>query len=59
VSLSSREATVCRAFLQGMTTDSVARTLGVKQSTVETYARRAFAKLGVASRRELLALVYA
>ncbi|WP_199540471.1 helix-turn-helix transcriptional regulator [Paraburkholderia kururiensis] len=59
VNLSSREATVCRAFLQGMTTDSVARALGVKQSTVETYARRAFAKLGVASRRELLALVYA
>jgi LuxR family transcriptional regulator, activator of tox operons len=58
VDLSSREAAVCSAFVQGMTADAAARALGVKPSTVETYAKRAFAKLGVNSRRELLSLVH-
>ncbi|WP_120296911.1 helix-turn-helix transcriptional regulator [Paraburkholderia sp. BL23I1N1] len=53
--LTSREATVCSAFIQGMTTQAVAVSMGVKPSTVETYAKRAFAKLEIASRRQLLA----
>lgn len=58
VELSAREAAVCSAFVQGMTAEAAARALGVKPSTVETYAKRAFAKLGVGSRRELLSLVH-
>ncbi|KAE8760596.1 hypothetical protein FSO04_07395 [Paraburkholderia madseniana] len=37
-----------------MTTLSIAEAMGVKESTVETYAKRAFAKLGLSSRRGLL-----
>jgi DNA-binding CsgD family transcriptional regulator len=56
--LSSREASVCSSFVKGMTTLSIAEAMGVKESTVETYAKRAFAKLGVSSRRGLLSLVH-
>jgi LuxR family transcriptional regulator, activator of tox operons len=56
--LSSREASVCSAFVKGMTTLSIAESMGVKESTVETYAKRAFAKLGVRSRRGLLSAVH-
>ena len=56
--LSSRETSVCSAFVKGMTSVSIAQAMGVKESTVETYAKRAFAKLGVSSRRELLSLVH-
>ncbi|MFM0648057.1 LuxR C-terminal-related transcriptional regulator [Paraburkholderia bryophila] len=56
--LSSREASVCSAFVKGMTTLSIAHAMGVKESTVETYAKRAFAKLGVSSRRALLSAVH-
>ncbi|CAE6798658.1 helix-turn-helix transcriptional regulator [Paraburkholderia haematera] len=53
--LTSREAAVCAAFIQGMTTQAVAQSMGVKPSSVETYAKRAFAKLEIGSRRQLLA----
>ncbi|CAE6848292.1 hypothetical protein R75483_07475 [Paraburkholderia domus] len=53
--LTSREAAVCSAFIQGMTTQAVALSMGVKPSSVETYAKRAFAKLEIGSRRQLLA----
>ncbi|MFM0098752.1 helix-turn-helix transcriptional regulator [Paraburkholderia nemoris] len=56
--LSWRETSVCSAFVKGMTTLSIAEAMGVKESTVETYAKRAFAKLGVNSRRGLLSLVH-
>ncbi|MFM0268985.1 LuxR C-terminal-related transcriptional regulator [Paraburkholderia aspalathi] len=39
-------------------TAALAEAMGVKESTVETYAKRAFAKLGVNSRRGLLSLVH-
>jgi LuxR family transcriptional regulator, activator of tox operons len=55
--LTEREAHVCASFVQGMTTQAIAQSLGVKPSTVETFAKRAFAKLGVESRRQLLSLV--
>jgi DNA-binding CsgD family transcriptional regulator len=58
IALSLREASVCSAFVKGMTTASFAETMGLKPSTVETYTKRAFAKLGVTSRRELLSLVH-
>jgi LuxR family transcriptional regulator, activator of tox operons len=56
--LSSRETSVCSAFVKGMTTLAIAQSMGVKESTVETYAKRAFAKLGVSSRRGLLSAVH-
>jgi LuxR family transcriptional regulator, activator of tox operons len=55
--LTPREAHVCSAFIQGMTTPAVAQSMGVKPSTVETFAKRAFVKLQIDSRRQLLALV--
>jgi DNA-binding CsgD family transcriptional regulator len=55
--LTSREKHVCSSFIQGMTTPATAQSMGLKPSTVETYAKRAFAKLGVDSRRQLMALV--
>ncbi len=55
--LTTRETHVCSSFIQGMTTPAIAQSMGLKPSTVETYAKRAFAKLGVDSRRQLMALV--
>jgi DNA-binding CsgD family transcriptional regulator len=55
--LTSRETPVCSSVIQGMTTPATAQSMGLKPSTVETYAKRAFAKLGVDSRRQLMALV--
>jgi DNA-binding NarL/FixJ family response regulator len=58
ITLSTREASVCSAFIKGMTTLSIAEAMGLKASTIETYAKRAFTKLGVSSRRGLLSLVH-
>ena len=55
--LTARETHVCSSFIQGMTTPAIAQSMGLKPSTVDTYAKRAFAKLGVDSRRQLMALV--
>ncbi|CAB3809128.1 hypothetical protein LMG28688_06930 [Paraburkholderia caffeinitolerans] len=55
--LTPREAHVCSSFINGMTTQAIAESMGVKASTVNTYAKRAFEKLGVDSRRQLVALV--
>lgn len=56
--LTPREARVCAAFIQGMTTQAIAQSLGIKPSTVETFAKRAFVKLKIDSRRQLLALAF-
>nr|WP_257146392.1 LuxR C-terminal-related transcriptional regulator [Burkholderia sp. JKS000303] len=48
---------MCASFIQGMTSAAIAQAMGLKTSTVDTYAKRAFAKLGVDSRRQLMALV--
>ncbi|WP_247873601.1 helix-turn-helix transcriptional regulator [Burkholderia sp. LS-044] len=56
--LTPREAQVCSAFIQGMTTQAIAASMGVKPSTVETFAKRAFVKLEIDSRRQLLALAF-
>ena len=55
--LTPREAHVCSSFINGMTTQAIAQSMGVKASTVNTYAKRAFEKLGVDTRRQLVALV--
>ena len=55
--LTAREAHVCSSLINGMTTQAIAQSMGVKASTVNTYAKRAFEKLGVNTRRQLVALV--
>ncbi|WP_179400721.1 helix-turn-helix transcriptional regulator [Burkholderia guangdongensis] len=55
--LTPREAYVCSSFIRGMTTRAIAQSMELKPTTVETYAKRAFAKLGIESRRQLITLV--
>jgi DNA-binding CsgD family transcriptional regulator len=48
--LSPRERQVIRLVRKGRSTKEIARDLGIKPRTVETYVRRAYDKLGVHSR---------
>lgn len=54
--LSSRERAVCRGILDGKTADAIARDMGLAPSTVVTYRKRAYQKLGVTSRGALFAI---
>src|SRR6218665_3067787 len=49
--LSHRESQVCAAMLIGMQAKEISRTIGVEVNTVVTYKKRAFEKLGIATRR--------
>jgi LuxR family transcriptional regulator, activator of tox operons len=51
--LSRREIEVCAAMLVGMPLKDIGRKLGLGVSTVVTYKKRAFGKIGVATRRDL------
>ncbi|MFM0662938.1 helix-turn-helix transcriptional regulator [Paraburkholderia sediminicola] len=51
--LSSRELDVCSSLLSGRTLADTGEKLGISINTVITYSRRAYAKLGVGSVREL------
>ncbi|MDR0279223.1 MAG: helix-turn-helix transcriptional regulator [Paucimonas sp.] len=53
VSLSAREQEVCMGLLTGGTVPQLARRLNVKSSSIETYLKRATAKLGVSGRHGL------
>jgi DNA-binding CsgD family transcriptional regulator len=53
--LTRRERQVCAHALAGLTVAGIAVTLGVKDSTVATLRRRAYAKLGVLSLSALFA----
>lgn len=53
VSLSAREQEVCIGLLKGVTVAQMAVRLNVKHSSVETYLKRATAKLGVSGRHGL------
>ena len=53
VSLSSREQEVCIGLLTGATVAQMAQQLAVKPSSIETYLKRATAKLGVSGRHGL------
>lgn len=55
--LSRRERQVCARAAVGMTVEAAAIDLGVAETSVRTYRKRAYARLGVASALELLALV--
>lgn len=57
--LTQRERQVCAHALAGVTVAGIAVTLGVKESTVATLRRRAYAKLGISSLNALFALCVA
>ena len=53
--LSSREKDALRSALSGMTADDAASLMGISPSTVGNYRARAYEKLGLSNRAELLA----
>ena len=55
--LSDKERYVIELYALGLTTQSVAYRMSVAESTVKTYARRAYKKLGVGSRAEAVAVL--
>jgi DNA-binding CsgD family transcriptional regulator len=56
MALSERERAVCLGVLGGKKAEVIAHDLGVAPTTVVTYRRRAYEKLGIASRGELFAI---
>jgi DNA-binding CsgD family transcriptional regulator len=57
--LTERERQVCAHALGGVTVAGIASVLGVKESTVATLRRRAYAKLGISNLNSLFALCVA
>ncbi|WP_258401930.1 helix-turn-helix transcriptional regulator, partial [Burkholderia multivorans] len=55
VKLSKREYETCKHLLSGKTVPETAEILGVRVASAESYVKRAFAKLGVRTKRELVA----
>lgn len=54
--LTRREREVCAAILSGLTLHGVAASLGISFNTVATLHRRAYARLGIGTERELVRL---
>lgn len=54
--LSLRERSVCLGILAGQKTELIAAEIGVAPSTVVTYRKRAYGKLGISSRAGLFAI---
>jgi LuxR family transcriptional regulator, activator of tox operons len=54
IHLSKREYESCRHLIAGRTVPETATLLGVRQTSAESYVKRAFAKLGVRTKRELV-----
>ncbi len=54
--LSDRERAVCLGILSGRKAEAIAADIGLAASTVVTYRKRAYAKLGIASRTGLFAI---
>ncbi|WP_321839946.1 helix-turn-helix transcriptional regulator [Paraburkholderia bannensis] len=54
VKLSKREYEICAHLITGKTVPEAAEILGVRTATAESYVKRAFAKLGVRTKRELI-----
>ena len=55
--LTEREREVCVRIIQGYTSEAIALDLEVATSTVHTYRKRAYAKLGISSQNELFSLI--
>ena len=51
--LTAREVAVCTALLRGQSAPDAAAALGIRVSSVQTYRKRAYAKLGIGSLPEL------
>jgi DNA-binding NarL/FixJ family response regulator len=56
VSLSTREREVLRAIADGKSTKQAAKELGISESTVKTYLRQLFEKMGASHRAHAVAL---
>ena len=56
MALSERERAVCLGVLAGKKAEVIAHDLGVAPTSVVTYRRRAYDKLGISSRAELFAI---
>lgn len=56
MALSERERAVCLGVLEGKKAELIAHDLGVAPTSVVTYRRRAYGKLGISSRGELFAI---
>lgn len=53
--LSPREIEVCALILQGVSAEGIALEIGVGKTSVITYRKRAYAKLGISTQSELFA----
>lgn len=56
--LTPREVEVCDRLLRGMTYDGIAHDLGLAPTSIKTYRARAFDRLGIRFRNELVPLVF-
>jgi DNA-binding CsgD family transcriptional regulator len=54
--LAGREIEVCARIVGGFSSEAIALELGIAASSVATYRKRAYAKLGISSQNELFAL---
>jgi DNA-binding CsgD family transcriptional regulator len=57
--LSRRELDVLCGVLEGRTAQEIGELMGVKASSVVTYQKRAYRRLGISSQRQLFALCLA
>ncbi|MBN3854136.1 helix-turn-helix transcriptional regulator [Paraburkholderia sp. Ac-20340] len=57
--LSKRELDALRGVLEGLSAAEIAEHMGVKPSSVVTYQKRAYRRLGISSQRQLFALCLA
>lgn len=55
-SLAKRELDVVRGVLEGRTAAEIGEMMGIKASSVVTYQKRAYQRLGISSQRQLFAL---
>ena len=54
--LTAREAEICERILVGYTSTGISLDLGIATSSVNTYRRRAYEKLGISTQNELFSL---
>jgi DNA-binding CsgD family transcriptional regulator len=54
--LTGRESEVCERILVGFTSTGISLDLGIAESSVNTYRRRAYERLGIATQNELFSL---
>jgi DNA-binding CsgD family transcriptional regulator len=53
--LSQREVEVCSLTLQGVSTEGIGLEIGIRKTSVITYRKRAYAKLGISAQSQLFA----